>query len=69
MEWRPTLAASSELGISKDTLKRRMEVRGGFLEAGQHYVLGPNKNSSIVWHVDRVRDAFHQRGLQARQEG
>ena len=68
-QWKPTPAAASELGISKDTLKRRMEVRGGFLEAGQHYCLGPSRNSTITWHVDRVREAFNQRGLQARREG
>ena len=68
MQWKPTPTAASELGISTDTLKRRMEVRGGFLENGQHYSLGPSKNSSITWNVDRVRDAFNQRGLQARKE-
>ena len=69
MKWKQTPAAASELGISKDTLKRKMESRGGFLENGQHYCLGPSKNSPIIWHVDRVRHAFNQRGLQARKEG
>ena len=68
-QWKPTPTAASELvGISKDTLKRKMESRGGFLENKVHYNLGPSKNSTITWHVDRIRDAFNQRGLQARKE-
>ena len=69
MQWKPTPTAASELGVSQDTLKRKMESRGGFLENKVHYNLGPSKNSTITWHVDRIRDAFNQRGLQARQEG
>ena len=68
MQWKPTPTAASELGISQDTLKRKMESRGGFLENKVHYNLGPSKNSTITWHVDRIRDAFNQRGLQARKE-
>ena len=60
--------AADQLGISPDTLKRRREVNGGFLENKIHYNLGPSRNSTIVWHVDRIRDAFNQRGLQARKE-
>ena len=69
MQWKPTPTAASELGISKDTLKRKMESKGGFLENKIHYSLGPSRNSAILWDVDRIRDAFNQRGLQARQEG
>jgi hypothetical protein len=43
-----------------------MESNGGFLENKVHYNLGPSKNSAITWNVDRVREAFNQRGLQAR---
>ena len=68
MPWKPTPAAASELGISKDTLKRKMESRGGFLENKIHYNLGPTRNSTITWDVDRIRDEFNQRGLQARKE-
>ena len=68
MEWKPTPAASSELGISNGTLKRRMEVRGGFLENGTHYVLGPTRNSTITCNVGKCRDAFNERGIQARRE-
>ena len=68
-QWKPTPAAASELGISKDTLKRRMESKGGFLENKVHYNLGPSKNSTITWNVPAVRAAFNQRGLQARREG
>ena len=65
-QWKPTPAAASELGISKDTLKRKMESRGGFLENKVHYNLGPSKNSTITWDVDRISDAFNKRGLQLR---
>ena len=67
MQWKPTPTAASELGISKDTLKRKMESRGGFLENKVHYNLGPSKNSATTWNVDRVRDAFNQRGIEARK--
>ena len=67
-QWKPIPAAASELGISKDTLKRKMESRGGFLENKVHYNLGPSKNSAITWNVALVRDAFNERGLQARYQ-
>ena len=69
MSWMRTGDAADQLGVSSDTLKRRREVSGGFLENGTHYNLGPSKNSSIVWNVPAVREAFNQRGLQARKEG
>ena len=69
MSWMRTGDAAYQLGVSSDTLKRRREVSGGFLENGQHYCLGPSRTSTITWHVDRIRDAFNQRGLRARQEG
>ena len=69
MSWMRTGDAAYQLGVSSDTLKRRREVSGGFLENGQHYCLGSSRNSTITWHVDRIRDAFNQRGLRARQEG
>ena len=68
MSWMRTGDAADQLGVSSDTLKRRREVNGGFLENKVHYVLGPSQNSTITWHVDRIRDAFNQRGLQARKE-
>ena len=67
-QWKPTPSAASELGISKDTLEKKMESRGGFLENKVHYNLGPSKKSAITWNVDRVRDAFNQLGLQARSQ-
>ena len=68
MSWMRTGDAACQLGVSSDTLKRRRDVAGGFLENGTHYNPGPSRNSTITWHVDRVRDAFNQRGLQARKE-
>ena len=68
MSWMRTGDAAHHLGISKDTLKRKMESKGGFLENKVHYNLGPSKNSAITWNVALVRDAFNERGLQARYQ-
>jgi len=68
MSWMRTGDAAHHLGISTDTLKRKMESRGGFLENKVHYNLGPSKNSAITWNVALVRDAFNERGLQARYQ-
>ena len=64
--WLATKPASEALAISTDTLKRRREVCGGFLEVGTHYVPGPTLNSPITWCVERCRQAFLQRGIQIR---
>ena len=68
MSWMRTGDAADQLGVSSEILKRRREVNVVFLENKVHYVLGPSRNSTITWHVDRIRDAFNQRGLQARKE-
>ena len=68
MSWMRTGDAAHHLGISTDTLKRKMESKGGFLENKVHYNLGPSKNSAILLDVDRIRAAFNQRGLQARSQ-
>ena len=54
MSWMRTGDAAHHLGISTDTLKRKMESKGGFLENKVHYNLGPSKNSAILWDVDRI---------------
>lgn len=64
--WLPTKAAAKALGVSPDTLKRRRESVGGFLENGRHYSLGPCRNSPITWSVERCREAFNYRGIRAR---
>ena len=68
MSWMRTGDAAHHLGISTDTLKRKMESKGGFLKNKVHFNLGPSKNSAILWDVDRIRAAFNQRGLQARSQ-
>jgi len=68
MSWMRTGDAADQLGVSSEISKRRREVNVVFLENKVHYVLGPSRNSTITWHVDRIRDAFNQRGLQARKE-
>ena len=68
-EWMRTSFAALQLGVSPDTLHRRRESNGGFLEIGRHYVLGPYRNSPLIWNVQNCRDAFNQHGLQARKQG
>ena len=65
--WLPTKAAADALGISTDTLKRKREICGGFLEAGHHWCAGFTRNSPLTFCVERCREAFHQRGMQARR--
>ena len=64
--WLPTKAAADALGISTDTLKRKREICGGFLEAGHHWCAGATPNSPMTWCVERCRQALHERGMQQR---
>ena len=64
--WLPTKAAADALGISTDTLKRKREICGGFLEAGRHWCAGSTRNSPLTFCVERCREAFRQRGMQGR---
>ena len=66
--WLPTKAAADALGISTDTLKRKREICGGFLEAGRDWCSGSTRNSSMTWCVERCRKALHQRGMQVRSQ-
>ncbi|WP_236076879.1 hypothetical protein [Prochlorococcus marinus] len=68
-EWMRTSFAALQLGVSPDTLHRRRESNGGFLEIGRDYVLGPYRNSPLVWNVQNCRDALNQNGLRVRKEG
>ena len=58
-----TSLAAPELGLSQGHLKRQMEEKGGPLKEGEHYYLGPTKNSPIQWNVAAVRAEFHRRGM------
>ena len=64
--WLPTKAAAAALGLSTDTLKRKREICGGFLEAGRHWCAGPTSNSPMTWCVEECRKEIHQRGMDAR---
>jgi hypothetical protein len=64
--WLPTRRAAKAIGCSPEHLKRQRDVYGGFLEAVNHYSLGPSLNSPIRWNVEKVRGALHRRGLIAR---
>ena len=55
MKTRPTADAA---GCSDRTLKRNMDVRGGCLNLGEHYRHGPSANSSYLWNVDLVIEAW-----------
>ena len=67
-EWLPTSRAALALGRSADTLKRKRDSNGGFLEHGYHYCLGDTPNSPITWHIERCIKAFNKRGIAARKE-
>ena len=66
--WLPTSRAAMQLGCSPEHLKRQRDTKGGFLEAGTHYSLGASVTAPITWDVQAVREAFHRRGVCARQE-
>lgn len=68
-EWLATPAAAQLLGRSPEYLKKARDLYpGGFLEEKTHYILGPSANSSILWNVEAVQKALHQRGIEARKE-
>ena len=62
-----TSLASPELGLSQGHLKLQMEDKGGPLKQGEHYFLGPTRNSPIQWDVEACRAEFHRRGMLRRQ--
>jgi hypothetical protein len=62
-QWMRTPQAAIALGCSQNHLKRSRDTHGGFLVAGEHYVLGASRSTSILWDVDAIRAAFHYRGL------
>ena len=68
-EWLPTPAASQLLGRSPEFLKKARDLYpGGYLEEGTHYQLGPSANSAVLWNIEAVQKALHQRGIEARRQ-
>tara|TARA_Y100001972_G_C7526666_1_gene265528 strand:- start:50 stop:289 length:240 start_codon:yes stop_codon:yes gene_type:complete len=67
-DWLPTSRAALALGRSADTLKRKRDSEGGFLENGYHYCLGDCRNSPITWHIKRCIEAFNKRGYTSRKK-
>ena len=61
--WLRTAEAAQSLNISQGHLKRLMDTKDGPLLEKEHYLLGPYKNSPIVWSVEAVRECFHRRGM------
>jgi len=66
-EYLKTALAAPELQLSQGYLKLQMEDKGGPLQNGVHYILGPSKNSPIKWNVEACRAEFHRRGMLRRQ--
>lgn len=61
-DWLSTSKAALALGRSADTLKRKRDSEGGFLEQGYHYSYGDSPNSPITWHIERCIKAFNDQG-------
>ena len=67
-QWLRTPTAAEALGCSQNHLKRCRDTHGGFLLGGEDYILGSSHSASILWNVERIRAAFHHRGV-IRQRG
>lgn len=67
-QWLRTPTAAEALGCSQNHLKRCRDSHGGFLVGGEDYILGSSHSASILWNVERIRAAFHHRGV-IRQRG
>ena len=67
-QWLRTPTAAEALGCSQNHLKRCRDTHGGFLVGGEDYILGSSHSASILWNVERIRAAFHHRGV-IRQRG
>jgi hypothetical protein len=67
-QWLRTPMAAMALGCSQNHLKRCRDSHGGFLVGGEDYILGPSHSAAILWNVEKIRDAFHYRGM-LRQRG
>ena len=67
-QWLRTPMAAVALGCSQNHLKRCRDTHGGFLVGGEDYILGSSNSASILWNVERIRAAFHHRGV-IRQRG
>ena len=48
---------------SERILKRNQDVRGEFLDLGDHYRHGPSTNRSNLWNVEAMIGAVAHRGL------
>lgn len=68
VQWLPTPEAADYLGVSKDTLRRRRDIAGGYLVNGKHWrYAGDSVNSKIAWAVDLIAAEFNKRGMRAAQ--
>jgi len=67
-QWLRTPMAAMALGVSQNHLKRCRDSHGGFLVGGEDYILGSSHSAAILWNVEKIRAAFHYRGM-LRQRG
>jgi len=67
-QWLRTTMAAMALGVSQNHLKRCRDSHGGFLVGGEDYILGSSHSAAILWNVEKIRAAFHYRGM-LRQRG
>ena len=67
-QWLRTPVAAMALGCSQNHLKRCRDSHGGFLVGGEDYILGSSHSAAILWNVEKIRAAFHYRGM-LRQRG
>lgn len=71
-EYLPAMAphpySSRSPGLQQNHLKRCRTTHGGFLVGGEDYILGPSHSAAILWNVEKIRAAFHYRGM-LRQRG
>ena len=66
--WLPTSAAVRVLGISAATPKRRRDIDGGFLIADVDWRYGVSANSPLLWRIERIGKAFHERQMRSRRQ-
>lgn len=65
--WLKTKEASDWLGFAACTLKRKRDIKGGFLKNGIHWVSGATYNSPMIWNVERCRAEFNRMGIIQKQ--
>tara|TARA_B100001063_G_C16518884_1_gene430636 strand:+ start:399 stop:659 length:261 start_codon:yes stop_codon:yes gene_type:complete len=67
--WLMTPHAGEFLGVNHQTLKRRRDACGGYLEYGKHWRFKTESvNSPILWRVFFIQEEFEKRANQRLRE-